>query len=1103
MFQTRPLVLGLIVFALPLALAQEKPAPGPRDFSKEAYTIDRSNVRIAFEDDGTGSRQVSSEIKILADAGVKAFAVLSFTYSSANETVDMDYVRVRKPDGNVVKTPDYNVQDMPADVSRAAPLYSDVHEKHVAVKGLGVGDVLEYQVRYRVVKPEVVGQFWQEYSFTKSAISKDERLEISVPAGKNVKVVSPEFKPEIAEANGRRIYRWRNANLIIPEKDPNELPRRIPPNPDVQLTTFSSWEEVGNWYNGLQRDPLEVTPAIHAKAAELTQGLTSDDDKIRALYKFVALQYHYVGLDFGIGRYQPHAADDVLGNGYGDCKDKHTLLAALLKAAGIEAWPALIHSARKLDPDVPSPAQFNHVITVVPRHGDYVWLDTTPEVAPYGLLMQILRDKQALVIPVIKPPLLMTTPANPPFLSDQEFSMEGKLNGGGTFTGHAEQSYRGDTEVLLRSVFRQISESKWKDAVQRFSYGLNFGGDVSNVKISSPDDLEQPFKISYDYVRKNYGDWENRQIVPPLPPMGIEFTKDGREKKPHDPVPLGGLGKVTYRARVELPAGYHATAPAECHLAESYAEYTAKTRIERGVMTTSRELVVKRNEVPLSDWENFRKFGRAVSDDEYAFIPLKRGGADITADAIDIIRPETSSSAKSEAATGDADEMFKQGIAALQRRDLILAEEMFQKVIKKDPEYKGVHRGLGAIYMVQHNPQEALAEFQREEEISPDDVRTIQAAVYAANLTGNKDLAIGEARKLLKAEPGNVTNASTLAALLTQKGSYTEAADVLESAVKTVPDNANLQFQLGAIYLKNNQPEKAVAHMKAAAEQNDDDAMMLNNIAYTLAEAKTSLDLAQQYGEKAVDELDDEARGDSSADKVGMQVTYDLSLAWDTLGWVYFQQGNIKKAEEFLRAAWLLGNEELVGEHLGEAYEKLGKKREAADAYELALASSSMAVVNPLSGSPEDAANEYRRRKESIISHYEKLTGKAPSSEIRRLPNGQWTQTAGERLSHLREVKVSNEGKVSGSADFVVALDSEKVDSVSWLNGDNELEALSTKLKSVHYPLEFPADGGAILVLPMTVKCRPSAACTATLLKPTAGSPAASSRPASSDSAER
>ena len=94
-----------------------------------------------------------------------------------------------------------------------------------------------------------------------------------------------------------------------------------------------------------------------------------------------------MSLSFGVGRYQPHPAEDVLENEYGDCKDKHTLLATMLKAAGIEAWPALINGERKLDLDMPSPGQFNHVITYVPRSGNPHWLDTTPEVAPFGLLL--------------------------------------------------------------------------------------------------------------------------------------------------------------------------------------------------------------------------------------------------------------------------------------------------------------------------------------------------------------------------------------------------------------------------------------------------------------------------------------------------------------------------------------------------------------------------------------------------------------------------------------------------------------------------------------------------------------------------------------------
>lgn len=115
--------------------AAGKPAVTPPDFSKEAYVIQKSYTRIKAENDGTGTREQTVEVKVVADAGVKAFAVLNFTYTSANEVVDIDYVRVRKPDGTVVKTPDYNIQDMPGDVTCTAPLYSHIHEKHVAVKG--------------------------------------------------------------------------------------------------------------------------------------------------------------------------------------------------------------------------------------------------------------------------------------------------------------------------------------------------------------------------------------------------------------------------------------------------------------------------------------------------------------------------------------------------------------------------------------------------------------------------------------------------------------------------------------------------------------------------------------------------------------------------------------------------------------------------------------------------------------------------------------------------------------------------------------------------------------------------------------------------------
>ena len=1085
-------VLLLASIALSRAFGQDKPAAPPattpQDFTKEAYVYERHWTRMTAESDGTGTREVTAEVKVLAEAGVKQLAVINFTYTSANEVVDVDYVRVRKPDGTVVKTPDYNVQDMPGEVTRTAPLYSDVHEKHIAVKGLSVGDTLEYQIRFRVVKPEVPGHFWYEYHFTKNAIVKDERLEISVPADKYVKVVSPEYKPEVKQDGSRRTYSWAHANLVVKAQDPDEIPRRIPPNPDVQLTTFASWEEVGRWYASLQKEPLTVTPAIQAKATELTKGLGSDADKIHAIYNFVALKFHYIGLDFGIGRYQPHAADDVLDNGYGDCKDKHTLLASLLKAAGYDAWPVLIHATRKLDPDVPSPAQFNHVITVVPV-GGLIWLDTTPEVAPYRLLMLTLRNKQALVIPTNEPPKLMTTPENPPQPRRQEFSMAGKLDGEGTFTGHAEQTMEGDSAVLMRMAFRQVPESQWKELVQRISRFMNFGGDVGEVKVSAPDEIDKPFEISYDYVRKNYGDWDNHHTMAALPPMGVESSKDSKDRKPQEPVPLGATGTVSYRCRIQLPDGYNVVPPSPVHLMEPYAEYDGRTNVEDGVMTTTRTMRVKKTEVALSEWEGFRKFGQAINDDEFNFMTLEGSGklalrkrdsekgSGLTKEPIDIVRPTEK---LDEAGMTKA---LRDGEYALRQRDFQRAQRLFEQVIASDPNYKGAHFDLGVALASRNNMSDAIEQFRKEEKISPENTRVYQILAGYLSVTGKRDEAIEEWRKLLKVDPQNRTAASELAGLLYRAEKYPEAVSVLEEAVKAAPDSTSLKMQLGSAYAKAGANDKAVAEFKQVMEEKGDDPEMLNDAAYTLADAKIDLDLAQEWAEKAVETLDEQAQAAASSNEAGLALTYFLSMTWDTLGWVYFEQGDLKQAEEYLRSAWLLGEEAVVGEHLGEVYEKEGKKELAAPTYEYALA-----VNGGPAGAPGVPMNDGTRalfdRGEQIKARYTKLMGKAPTTEIRRLPNGQWTQTPAEQLRHSREVKLSNEAKLVGSAQFTVTFKPGKVDDAKYDSGDSDLEVLAPKLKAAHYPIEFPPDSDAILVMHVSVRCKVTEGCVGSLVNP-------------------
>src|SRR5207247_925398 len=136
-----------------------------------------------------------------------------------------------------------------------------------------------------------------------------------------------------------------------------------PQPPAVPLARFGSWEDLGRWYADLERSQRTVTPEICKKAGELTADRATDLEKLETLYEYVATNFRYVSLSFGVGRYQPHAAAEVLRNQNGDCKDKHTLLASLAESVGLHASAALINSTVMLDPDFPSPSQFDHVMT--------------------------------------------------------------------------------------------------------------------------------------------------------------------------------------------------------------------------------------------------------------------------------------------------------------------------------------------------------------------------------------------------------------------------------------------------------------------------------------------------------------------------------------------------------------------------------------------------------------------------------------------------------------------------------------------------------------------------------------------------------------------
>src|SRR6266566_2037940 len=230
-------------------------APAIVDHSQESYVVEKLKSSFRFENDGTDRREVYARIKVQSEAGVEQWGQLVVGYNSANERVEIPYVRVLKLDGSTLTAPQDSVQDLSIPLEKEAPVYTDYRQKHVTVPGLRPGEELEYDyvnITHTALAP---GQFWMEHDFAKSGTVLDEQLEINVPKDRTIKLkTKPGDDPKITEEDGRRIYRWTSSHI---DKDENDKKKdkekekkasKEPEPPAVQMTTFSSWEELGRWY---------------------------------------------------------------------------------------------------------------------------------------------------------------------------------------------------------------------------------------------------------------------------------------------------------------------------------------------------------------------------------------------------------------------------------------------------------------------------------------------------------------------------------------------------------------------------------------------------------------------------------------------------------------------------------------------------------------------------------------------------------------------------------------------------------------------------------------------------------------------------------------
>ncbi len=1004
--------------------------------AEEAAVFERILNRVHFENDGTEVSETEAVVRIQSQAGVEEFGQLVFGYSSATEKLEVEYVRVRKPDGQVVATPESTAQDFAPDVLKEAPMYSDYRQRHISVAALQPGDTLEYRTVTRVLTPLAAGNFWYEYTFPKGVVVNEDRLEIEVPKSRDVKLKAPTRKPEIQETGDRRVYTWVVKD-IQPERD-KEKDEVEEIGPDVQLTTFTDWKQVAQWYAKLQGERVTVDDSVRKKAAELTKGADTPTDKARRLYDFVARNVRYVSISLGVGRYQPHSASDVLQNGYGDCKDKHTLFSALLRAEGIQSYPVLIGSARKLDTDVPSPAQFDHVITTARLGTGLTWLDTTPEVTPFGLILYQLRNKQAVVASEDSEGGLQRTPADSPVKTFMHFTLDGKFSEFGALDATLEFTAQGDRDWPMRASFRRFSQAQWKDFVKALSAGWGLPGDVDDVQLDPIEDTSKPFHLKYHLHQDRYFVVPSTSVnFRPIPPLGMPAIR--ASEKSTEPLDIGPAGEMDYRVRLQFPSNYTVRTPTAVKMTRDYGDYSSTYSQTKGILEGERKLVVKTNQVAAArraDYESFRNATQSDQDQLLSCTILTPSG-----------QGAQTAASKME---GTPAELHKAGVKALQSKDYRTAIDLLKRAVDADASLanpglanssmKDGWYDLGLAYAGANNHAEAIAAFRLQILLDPNHKHANGDLAMELQQTGKTDEAIAAYRKQLETAPYEKTTHKNLGLLLAQMGRDADARTELEAAAAIPPNDPETKMALAQVYGRLGEKALAQELMKgltgsaggdsgqdifASALKNDIDPTQTENDAQQVL-----YDIGGQFDSGELDRL-----GPSAFSSMRL-----VALAWARIGWAKFERGENLAAMQFLTSAWLLSESGTVGNRLGQVLEKQGQPEKARHMYALAVAA----------GGSASEVQDSRARLEKLSGDSGVAEKSAAEKELAQAP----AELVQARTVKLGPIVISSKPV---SARFNLVFDSSpRPERAEFVDGDESLRSATEPLREKDFPVRFP-----------------------------------------------
>jgi hypothetical protein len=617
----------------------------PQYDDKTNAVILYSDELIAVQSDGKIRRTVRVAIKILRPAG-RSLGKHRFAYDPDTKIISLHGWTIP------AQGKDYEVKekDMPDEgyiPFESGELVTDVRTKNLDLPAADPGNVVGYEL-VQDWRPYIFQDMW---GVQRQIPVREAHYALQLPPSWEYKAVWANHL-DVVPSTSNGLYSWSLSDVPAVRWEPEMPPWHgvaarmvvtiLPPG--SSNSGFESWAKMGSWYSELTRGRRDVTPDIHAKVVALTASLNSPLAKMQALAGYLQKDVRYLAMELGIGGYQPHPASFVYSHHFGDCKDKATLLSAMLADVGIDSYYVIINADRgAVDASTPpAVGNFNHAIlaikipegiadaalpafTVHPKFGRLLFFDPTDTLTPFGYLRGDLQSNYGMLV-IPDGGELVHLPQLPPAKGGTRRTAKLALDPQGNLTGDFVEIRTGDSATGQR--YRQHAVTKSEDRVKPLESLVSdsLGSFVfTKASISNLDDTSQPFGYSYSVVARNYAKTAGNLLLVRPGVVGSYASGILERKEPRQyPIEIDSPAQYSDAFDITLPPGYEVDdLPAPVDIDNKFASYHSKTELRGNMLHYDRVYEVKQLTIAMDQMEDFRKFNRIVAGDERSTAVLK------------------------------------------------------------------------------------------------------------------------------------------------------------------------------------------------------------------------------------------------------------------------------------------------------------------------------------------------------------------------------------------------------------------------------------------------------------------------------------------------